>query len=100
MSRQVGLRLSEENIRKLDELARITGHNRTTYIASIIENEYDKLEGSPRMKKALKAIRECEEIIRKAALEDEGQECKINIEGSKDEKPKKLRKSSAKNTEG
>lgn len=100
MSRQIGLRLSDDNIRKLDELARITGHNRTTYIASVIENEYDKLEGSPKMKKALQALRECEEIIRKAGLVDEGRDCKIIIEGSKDLKPKKPRKTAAKNTEG
>lgn len=100
MSHQIGFRLPEDTVRKFDELVRITGHNRTTYFVALVEQEYDKLEGSPKMKKALQALRECEEIIRKAGLVDEGRDCKIIIEGTKDIKPKKPRKSAAKNTEG
>lgn len=97
MLKQTAFRIPEDTLQKLDEMATIMGTDRTTYINMLINQEYDKYEGSPKMKKALEALRQCQEIIRKAGLIDEVQDCKLVIE--KTPKTKKVGRPKAKDIE-
>lgn len=91
MSKSVSFRFPEEVYKHLDEMANICGQDRTNFLVNLIEQEYDKYQGSPKMKKALEALRQCQEIIRSAGMIDDYKEFKIVLEkDTEDKKPPDL----------
>lgn len=91
MSKSVTFRLPDEVFTHLDEMANICGRDRTNFLISLIEQEYDRYQGSPKMKKALEALRQCQEIIRSAGMIEDYKEFKIVLEKEpEDKKPPDL----------
>ena len=80
MTKQTAFRIPEETLAKLDEMVQILGTNRTAFINLKIEQEYEAMQGNPKIKKALKAIKECTEIMRNAGLIDTADPCQIAID--------------------
>lgn len=80
MIKQTAFRIPEETLAKLDEMVQIVGTNRTAFITMKIEQEYEAMQGNPKIKKALKALKECSEIMRNAGLIDSADPCQIAID--------------------
>lgn len=69
MTKLSTFRIPDDVLAKLDELARAYGTNRTAFLILKIEQEYDALQGNPRMKKMLSAMQECAQILKMASGE-------------------------------
>ena len=85
MTKLSAFRIPEETIAKLDELARVYGTTKTAFLILKIEQEYDVLQGNPRMKKMLSAMQECAQILKEAAgevkgLADDGEPVQLTID--------------------
>ena len=80
MTKQTAFRIPEETLAKLDEMVQIVGTNRTAFITMKIEQEYEAMQGNPKIKKALKALKECAEIMRDAGLVDLADPCQIAMD--------------------
>lgn len=72
MTKLSAFRIPEETVAKLDELARAYGTTKTAFLILKIEQEYDALQGNPRMKKMLSAMQECAQILKEATEEAKG----------------------------
>ena len=66
MTKTYNFRLPPETIAQLDELTRAYGTNRTAFIILKIAQEYEALQGNPKTKKMLQAMRDCAQILREA----------------------------------
>ena len=65
-TKQSAFRFDDETIQMLDDLCRIYGFNRTQFLVLKIKQEHDVLQGNPKMRKMLEALRDCTNIISKA----------------------------------
>lgn len=68
MSKQTAFRIPEETLAHLDEMVQILGTNRTAFICLKIEQEYEAMQGNPKMKKMLEALKQCADIMRNAGV--------------------------------
>lgn len=80
MLKQTAFRIPEETLAKLDEMVQIVGTSRTAFITMKIEQEYEVMQGNPKIKKALNALKECSEIMRNAGLIDIVDPCQVAID--------------------
>lgn len=64
--KQTAFRFKPGTLEKLDELCRIYGYNRTQFLELKIKQEHDVIQGNPKMKKMLEALRDCTDILNKA----------------------------------
>lgn len=67
MTKNYNFRLPPAIDAQLDELARAFGITRTAFIILKISQEYDALQGNPKTKKMLQAMRDCAQILRDAS---------------------------------
>jgi hypothetical protein len=68
-----GVRFTDETLRQLDELCRVYGLNRREWLQLKIAQEYDAMQGNPKLKAAIEALNECEKILKATRpLQEEG----------------------------
>lgn len=68
MTKQTAFRIPEETLARLDEMVQILGTNRTAFLCLKIEQEYEAMQGNPKMKRMLEAMKECAVIMRNARI--------------------------------
>jgi predicted DNA-binding protein len=68
MTKQTAFRIPEETLAHLDEMVQILGTNRTAFLCLKIEQEYEAMQGNPKMKRMLEALKECAAIMRNAGI--------------------------------
>lgn len=68
MSKQTAFRIPDKTLAHLDEMVQILGTNRTAFLCLKIEQEYEAMQGNPKMKKMLAALKECADIMRNAGI--------------------------------
>jgi predicted transcriptional regulator len=59
----ITFRCSAEVVTHLDELAFASGLKRGEVISDLIESKYDHLQGSPKFKAAMKALKEMSAVL-------------------------------------
>lgn len=74
MKKQLGIRLNEETVEHLDELARLMNASRATMLETLIEAEYDRVQGNPRAKALLEALRAFADTVQALGGEEPSQE--------------------------
>ena len=68
MKKQLGVRIDENAIAHLDELARLMNTSRADMLLTLIEAEYDRVQGNPRAKAVLDALRSFADTIQGLAV--------------------------------
>lgn len=63
--KQVAFRVTDEQDRMLEELARITQKTRNDVIVDLIVGEYDRINGNPELKKLIEKMNEVSEQVKK-----------------------------------
>lgn len=74
MKKQLGIRLDEETVAHLDELARLMNASRATMLEMLIESEFDRVQGNPKAKAVLEALRAFADTVQALGGEDPSQE--------------------------
>ena len=59
-TKQTAFRFSDEVLEKMDFLCTVTGHTRTSLLASMVCTEYDKYQGNPELQKLIAQMKDLE----------------------------------------
>lgn len=62
--KQVSFRLTDEQFSRLEALEKAYGTNKTRLIVSLLEAEYEALNGNPKMKEALELMQKMNELLK------------------------------------
>lgn len=60
----MSLRLTEEQFEHLEALSKVHGMNKTRLLSTMIETEYDAINGNPKMKEALELMQKMNDFIK------------------------------------
>lgn len=72
--KQLGIRVPQEVQNHLAEMARLTGVSTSVFVENLIESEWDKLQGSPKMAAMLEALRLFAEQVQSIATAEPQQQ--------------------------
>ena len=67
--KQIAFRVTDEQFRKLEELAKIMGKTKTDVMIDLIIGEHDRIHGNPGMKELIKKFNDMAEEIRNFSSE-------------------------------
>ena len=56
-------RLSEETLKKIDELSTFARITRTKLITQLVDEAYDKINGNPKLKSAMEDLQRVNELL-------------------------------------
>lgn len=62
--KQVAVRFTDEQFEHLEAIVAAHGTNKTRLIVSLVEAEYEALNGNPRMKEALELMQKMNELLK------------------------------------
>lgn len=72
--KQLGIRVPQEVQSHLAEMSRLAGVSTSVFVENLIENEWDKLQGSPKMAAMLDALRLFAEQVQSIAAAEPQQQ--------------------------
>jgi len=69
MSRTFSVRVDDDVFEELEVLARVTGQSKNAVVNNLIRAEYDKYDSDPKVKLAIKQLKELKETLERFEAE-------------------------------